>query len=351
MHPLTARQKLVVAHVILSVVVSVVFWLFLHTAIDHPGGREIGVAVLAASGLFAWMLVGFLLWKEPLALWIGLLSIVMPLFFWGRDGRLVVGVALVLFLLWISARSIQHELQERLIFSSARAFVVAKQSSVLGFSLLLSLGYFVSIQMLSWDDLTPRFRLGAGTIEQILTWVSRLDPALASLGKNHQTVDEYLRSFGAASSLETGNETQQFEALNDQIGRLQAQGITVAFSGDALASVRNAAESNALTSGRRQLGELAGRTVEGNESVSALFSEVVQKKLFTIVEGSRLRERIPDRVLPAFIALLFFLTIWPVGLMLFSVWSRMATVVIALFRKVRWIEIGKHPVVQERLEE
>lgn len=345
---LTRRQKLTVGHLILLAGISVVFWSFFQASISSPESITIARALLSASLLFSWLLVGFLVWNGPIALSIGLGGVVLPVLFWGFDARAFAGLLAAVICFWLAAREVSRETRDRLSFSSGRSFVVARQMGVLGFSILLSMGYFLSIRTLSWEDLVSRFQLRAGTVEKMATLVSYVQPELADLGKDHRTVDEYLRSL---NGLDTSDESMQFEQLNDQVGRLREQGINIEFSGDALMLVRGAAEESSLASGRQQLGVLAGRAVEGDEEISVLFAEVLEKKIFAIVDGSRMQERIPDRTLPVFIALLFFLTVWPLALLLFSVWSFVAALCIGLFRSLHWIEISRHPVLQDRLEE
>ncbi len=347
---LTRRQRLVIGHLILLAGISVLFWSLFRTSITLPESAAIVRALLSASILFSWMLVGFLIWKEPTALWVGIGCVVLPPLFWGFDVRAYAGFLVAIFCLWAAAREVSRETEDRLAFSSGRSFAVAKFMGVLGFSILISMGYFLSIRTLSWEDLVSRFQLRAGTVEKIATLVGYVQPELAELGQDHRTVDEYLRSLNGFSFLNTSDEALQFEQLNDEVGRLREQGINIEFTGDALTLVRGAAEESSLASGRQQLGELAGRQVDGDEQISALFAEVLEKKIFAIVEGSRMQERIPDRTLPVFIALLFFLTVWPLALLLFSVWSFAAALCIRLFRALHWIEVTRHAALQERLE-
>ena len=347
---LTRRQRLVIGHLVFLSGTSILFWMLFQTSIAQPESAAILKALLAASALFSWVLVGLLLWREPAALWIGIVCIVAPVLFWGFDTRAYFGLLAAVFCFWAAAREVSRETEDRLSFSSGRSFAVAKQMGVLGFSILISIGYFLSIRTLSWEDLVSRFELRAGTVEKMATLVGYVQPELAELGQDSRTVDEYLRSLNGLSFLNTPDEALQFEQLNNQVGRLREQGINIEFTGDALTLVRGAAEESSLASGRQQLGELAGRTVSGDEQVSALFAEGLEKKIFAIVEGSQMQERIPDRTLPVFIALLFFLTVWPLALLLFSLWSFMAALCIGLFRSWQWIEISRHAALQDRLE-
>lgn len=313
-------------------------------------GFRIGMVCVLASGFFVWILAGLLILEKQWQARLMLAGIVIaPLFVWTFDIRVYLGLCLATLSFFMSTKAVEQEMTERLKFSPIRLLLVAKQLSVFSFSLALSLGYFVSIRTLSWDDLTPRFRLGESTLTKILQWGGRIEPNLATLGEEHKTVDDYLRALNRKASIDQTDEMTQFNQLNDQVGRLREQGINVEFSGDALASVRGAAEEATLTSGRKQIGDLVGRPVRGDEQIVAVFGEVIQNKLFAIVEGSRVREYIPNQVLPIFIAFLFFLTVWPIGLLIFPLWSLGASGIVRVFRMFRWIEIAEQPVMQERL--
>lgn len=348
---MTSRQKLVIGHLLVFLGISVGFWyLFRETLQDSEGARVVQMFLISMV-FFPWLLSGFLLWKELSALYLGSIIAVLPVFFFAMDIRVYGGLLVAAFCIFLGAKKSQHEIQERLSFLPARAFLVAKQSSVLGFSLALSLGYFLSIRTFSWDDLSSRLHFGEGTVRQVISWAGYIQPEFASIGKDNQTVDDYIRSLNRQPSSGIQDDAEQFRQLDDQLGQLRAQGIQVEFSGDALLAVREAAETNMLVSGRKQFEGLVGRPVRGNEPVADLFSEAIEKKLFAITEAAQVRERIPDRVLPTFITLLFFLTLWPVLLIIFSLWSPIGAFLIALFRRFHWIEILKHTVTQERLEE
>ena len=347
----TRRRKLLVGHFLILCAFSVIFWGYFFGTVRLPETGRLMSTLALASILFIWMFSGFVLWQEKEMKMAGALAFTLPIFFWASDWRAYFGGIIVVSLLYVAAVMVGHEQRERLRFSPSRLLLVAKQVSVFAFSLALSLGYFVSIRSLSWDDLEPRFRLGHGAIENILEWGGYIQPELGALVKEKKTVDEYLLSLDQTSFLSADDKTKQFEQLNDEVGRLRAQGISVEFSGDALASVQGVAKENTLMTGRKQLGELVGRSVRGDEQIDAVFAEVLQTKISALLEGSRVRERISDRVLPFFITLLFFLTVWPIGLLLFSVWSALAAASIACFRFFRWIDFAERTVMQEQLED
>ncbi|MBP7811495.1 MAG: hypothetical protein KA054_01470 [Candidatus Moranbacteria bacterium] len=347
----THRKKLLVGHSVVLCVLSVIFWKFFFETVRFPETTRLLTTFMYASVLFAWLLAGFIIWKEKLMRVVGAFLFAFPFLFQVTDWRIYVGGAFVIGLLYVAAVMVEHEQKERRKFSSVRMLLVAKQTSVLAFSLALSLGYFASIRSLSWDNLEPRFRLGHGAIGKILEWGGYIQPELGILVQEQKTVDEYILSLDRSPSLASGDEVKQFEQLNDEVGRLRAQGIKIEFSGDALSSVRGVAEENALTVGRKQLSELVGRPVRGDERADAVFAEVLQTKMSALLEGSRVRERISDQILPFFISMLFFLTVWPIGLLFFSIWSFMATICIAFFRSFRWISCAERTILQEQLED
>lgn len=200
------------------------------------------MTLIFASGVFSWVFVGFLLWNEKWMKGIGVFVFTLPIFFQTTGWQAYLGGMAVVLFLYLTARMVEHEQKERLKFSAVRTLLVAKQLSVFAFSLALSLGYFTYIRSLSWNDLEPRFRLGQGVIEKILEWGGYVQPELGSLIREKKTVDEYLLSLNESSLLSNNDETKQFEQLNDEVGRLRAQGINVEFSGDALSSVRGVAQ-------------------------------------------------------------------------------------------------------------
>ncbi|MBP6889221.1 MAG: hypothetical protein KBC83_03415 [Candidatus Moranbacteria bacterium] len=347
----TNRKKFLVGHLVILCILSVTFWRYFFGTVQSPETFRLIMTLAFASIVFVWMFSGFILWREKASKVIGSVAFTLPIFFQVTGWQAYLGGVLVIGLLYGSALMAEHEQKGRLKFSSIRILLVTKQMSIFAFSLALSLGYYASIRALSWDDLEPRFRLGKGAIEKILEWGGYIQPELGLLIREKKTVDEYILSLDQASPLSGDDESKQFKQLNDEVGRLRAQGINVEFSGDALSSVRGVAQNNALTAGRKQLSELAGRPVQGNEEIGVVFAEVLQTKLSTLLEGSRVQEHISDQVLPFFVTLLFFLTVWPVGLLLFLIWSVIAAIFIALLRSFGWITFVGHMTTQERLDE
>ncbi len=347
----THRNKLAAFHFVTLCILSVTFWRYFLETVLLPEAPRLAIALVFASSVFTWMFVGFLLWKEKWMKVTGALVFTIPIFFQTTGWQAYFGGIVVISLLYMAAVMVEHEQKERLKFSSVRSLLVSKQLSVLAFSIALSLGYFACIRSLSWSDLEPRFRLGHGVTEKILEWGGYVQPELGTLIQQKKTVDEYLLSFNQTSLLSNDDATKQFEELNNEVGRLKAQGINVEFSGDALSSVQGVARDNVLATGRKQLSELVGRPVWGNEQIGTVFTEVLQTKLSALLEGSRAREHIPDRVLPFFISLLFFLTVWPIGLLLFPIWGAVAAFWVAIFRSFQWIVITEHMVMQERIDD
>lgn len=347
----THRKKLVLGHAVLLVLLSGIFWQYFAGTVALPETSRVIITLVLASFLFAWMLAGFLLWKENVMKVVGAFIFTVPIFFQTTGWQAYLAGAAVAVLLYSAAIMVGREQGERLRFSSVRTLLVAKQVSVFAFSLALSLGYFGFIRSLSWDDLEPRLRLGKGGMEKILEWGGYIQPEFGSVIHENKTVDEYILSLNQAPSDSVEEEAKKIEQLSDEVSRLRSQGINVEFSGDALSSVRGVATEDALVMGRKQLSELAGRPVEGHEPVGEVFAEALQAKVSALLEGSRVRERIPDQALPFFIATLFFLTVWPIALLLFSLWSALAALFLLLVRSFGWIVIAPHLQTQERMED
>ncbi len=340
-----------VGHGVILAILSVSFWAFFERVLHAPDPIGLATTAVLISGLFVWFLIGFLLWKEKILALIGSILIVAPILLLGTNWGVLAGMFCVIGLLFWAARLVQKEQKERVVFSVTRSLLVAKHISVFALVLALSLGYFFSVQALSWNDLIPRFRLQTSTVTRLAQWLGVMQPELGELGKQEATVDDYLRSLNQKESRdgESGSSSSEFHELDDQLSQLRDQGIKVEFSGDALTSLQEASEESALTMGREQLSEVAGRPVRGDEQIAAVFGEVLENKFFVIFQTSRLRERIPDRVLPLFAGALFFLTIWPIALLLFSLWSRVASLVFRLLRSAKWVIVRKQLVEQETI--
>lgn len=346
----TSRKKFAVGHIVLLGIFSVFFWRYLEEVLMFPEIISLIMIALSISGIFVWILLGFILWQEWQMKVGGIFVLVAPLVFqeWDVWVLLVSSVAGGLF--FLAARLVQREAEDRLRFSPPRILAVAKSISICAFSLLLSSVYFTSIQTVSWEDIVPRFRFGNESIQTLLRWGGIVQPEMAVLGEENWTVDAYLRSISQVELLKTDvpNQVSEFPR---QFDSLPIQGMSAEFSRDTSISAQSVAEEYTMMTGRKQLSELAGRPVDGEERLSDLFAEILQNKLFAIFEGSRVREHVSDRMLPVLMATLFFLTVWPIGILLFSLWSGTTALLITIFRSARWIIVTEQPGIQERIAE
>lgn len=349
---MTYQQKLLLGHGFFLVLFATLFWWSFVDLLARPSGMEFVQALGFGSLVFSWVLIGFLLWQRSSIFLGGMAALIVPLFFFlGFDWRALLVLLFVGGCFFIALRKTRSEMADRLVFSPRRYFDVARGTSVLGFVLLLSLGYFLSIRTWSWEDLMSHFQLQTGTVEHMMSLVKYVEPKFSVFSGGSQTVDEYLRSVGRMSFVNVGSdESREASQLASTLSRLQQQGIPIEVSGGTLGILEAQGTEALVSSGRQAIEQQVGRSVAGNELIAPVLAEMVQKKIITWVRDGSIQKWIPDQSLPLFVSLLFLLMLWPVGLFVFSFWKWLAAGIVQIFCLLHWVEIKGHTVIQERME-
>jgi hypothetical protein len=218
---------------------------------------------------------------------------------------------------------------------------------IFALSIGLSSAYFASIEKETWEELVPRFSIGEGAASIVFKTVAYLYPTWKNLDDEGMTVDAFLLSLpkkeaGSGMPVMTGSVSGEISPeLAEYLRREMAVQVTnmgESFSQDLI-----------LLAGREQIAMLAGRPVAGDEKIADVFSAAIQNKIVTVLNSDKTTNHVSPQIVPVVLAVLFFLTLIPVGSVLGIVWLLFG---LLLFRGaiwMGWLRLERVPREQEIL--
>ncbi|HCJ45400.1 MAG: hypothetical protein GW815_02090 [Candidatus Moranbacteria bacterium] len=304
------------------------------------------------SFLASLFFLGTVVWNRTTLRVLGGLMLFLPGLYFIRSWEYL-GVGIVsFFLFFFGSSAVMKEAENHLHFHFFKNVRGGSFFFVLGLSLLLSTGYYVSLKNVSWEEMVPRFRLGDGMTKMIFKTAGILNPSFAELSKEDMTVDDFLRTLNThtetdaqveTSDTNTKDITSFFPEMNQL---LKQQNISFVFD----VNQSKTAEALFLESGRKQIASLAGRPVSGDEKLSLVLSSAVQNKLIALMNGGETIRHIPSQVIPFFLALLLFLTLLSLSSLIVPLCILLSSIFFFFFCKLGWLTLATMPVEQEYLK-
>lgn len=315
------RQKLASVLLVLMLLVSFFTWRALARGVLIEEASSFLIPALWFGLLFLFLLAGALVWQEKVLALLAAIFLVVPSLFqaWGMAHFLIVLFSIGL--VWLGLRRVQHELSERIHLSVRRSLAAGLGLLVLGVSLTLSSQYFVHAKSLSWERLVPSFDLAEGVGPLVLHSLRPFSPELASLQDRTVTVDDFLRDV---------------QMKNTERGQLIPPGMQETFW------------RSELNRTKQELGRLLGREILGTENMQTLLSEVLRKK--TVAFFSNEHQSLPVPVLPLFLSVLMFLTLYPLMAFLAPFVGSIVGLVFRLLRHIGWIQVALVSTEREVIE-
>lgn len=310
------RQKLAAGILTTLLLVSFGAWYAIERAVSVPEASHFLIPLLWFFVVCSVFLLGALFWQERALSFLGALFLMVPSAMqevsWIHGGIVLLAIVLV----YRSLRRIQEEMSERIFLSVRRILSAGLGMIVLAISLVISSQYYFNIRTSPWEDLVPNFDFAQGAAPLVWRTVQPLSPELARLGDTTVTVDTFLR-----------------EVKLRQQGESLSQGPT----DDVLWEAELARTKN-------ELGRLLGREVLGTENMQTLLSEALHRKLLALFSSQH--EKLPVPLLPLFLTILIFLTVYPLMAFLLPGITAFVAVLFQLLRRLRVVRVTT--VVGER---
>lgn len=326
------KQILKFSLISLPVIVGFLSWLSVHFSIMSSASGDWLLPTISFSFLYIFLSLLFVVSRE--SLWpkiVSLLVVLLSLFF--AFGLIhVVIILFAILLLFASQRKIRNDLGQNVKLNMIKTLRLGRVFFLIAISLLVSSQYFFESQRKGSEiGSLPRVDF-SGAISS--SWTKGIlesaSPEFSKVSGQDLTIDEFVwQSYKEKRQDYLDNLSQE-----DQL---------------ALGSLESLERQKALEVGRKQFSDMVGRTLSGDEKVSDIFSDMINKKianLFSpkddvIFEGS---------LLPGIMALLLFLTVLSLGSLLIRMLIYMIHFLFWIMRKMGLVVISKVPVEMEVIE-
>ena len=235
-------------------------------------------------------------------------------------------------------RSMQHGLG-RIVFS---------------FSLVIASFYYMQIRTVSGEELLQKLAIDT-TSHAVLTQVlGMVNPDFRKANQENVTVDEFLLAFQKNQS---ANEVAV--PIPSDIELLQMEGMTPADprATQTLIQIKKGLKDNAvaidtrglvLDQGRKQLSDIVGKPLSGEESIADVLAQVINQRIRTYFQPTVANST--SLLLPFVLAVILFVTLWSLGAILTVVWRIITGAAFSFCRRVGVLEIKKVMVEQEVIE-
>lgn len=200
----------------------------------------------------------------------------------------------------------------------------------LAVSLLIASEYYVHIRAETWEELVPKFSLGAGGGDVVLRVAGTFYPELGSMNDEGMTVDMFLENVRQSGGFPEADMAEV--SLNPEEQLL--------FQEQAAASAE---------SGRAELGQLIGRSIAGDERMTDIFSEAIRGKLLAFLSGAKAERNLPNGALPFVLSVLLFVTALSIASFLRGLWVVIGAMLLRGLIRIGVLSVDRVPTEQEVL--
>lgn len=193
---------------------------------------------------------------------------------------------------------------------------------IFSLSLIIASQYYFSIRDSGAEKLIPKFKMEGLSSSLTSKVLSSIYPEFKNLGEDDLTVDQLL--------LET-----QKKQLEQKGGMENIQN-----------KISDINQNVILEQGRKQISQMTGAEITGQERVADLFSETINNKINSFVVPN-LGDNKNFSILPIVMAIFLFLTVISLGSFLSSLWILLVKAIFIILVKIGVVSIAR---IQKEVE-
>lgn len=344
----------------LTLLVAFFAWLSVDRAINVAGASIWGMPILLFSLLFILLYLSSILVRRILILQLMLGAVFLLNFIFAFSFvHVVIMILAYLLALW-SVIKIKADLHLNVKVNLWKSIRVGNSLMLFAFAMAITSQYYCEIKSRNSEHLMPHFSVGEETGGLTSKLLSIINPDFKNLDQEGLTVDQFIlqtqkeKIEDSSASIEISNQIdQQIEKAGANLSLEQKQ----ALREDALKKINDSNQNIdieqaqlMLVEGRKKFSEIAGITLTGDEKVSEVLSEFINRKIDQYLSPDMTNSQ-GSSPLPLIMAIGLFLTILPIGSLLSTLWIMAIEGVIWIFKKTELITIVKVPVEMEIIEQ
>lgn len=270
-----------------------------------------------------------------------------------------IGVLFGFLLVSIGIFHIRRDLQLNIKVNLGKTLTTGKQFLILGFAIVLSSQYFLTVNKKDFEEIIPRF--SENRYSNLLTSkiLSTINPEFEKISTSEITLDEFII------------ESQKSQFGSDNISMLSDQEIENSLSGigdrmppgqkeelrkevkDNLSEVNTqlleGSGKRIIEEVRKKFSALVGSELTGQEKFSEVLNNIINRKVTDYLKPE-IRDKNSISLLPPILTIILFLTIVPLGSLLNIFWMPICRLIFWILIKSKIITINKVSAMVEILE-
>ena len=313
--------------IFLTLLFSFLAWFSVSQAINVPTASTWGAPILWFSFFFISLslcivLIKHLIRTELVVLASFLLSLLF-VFNWEKTFQhLLIILVSILFAFW-GIRRIRQDLKLNIKIDLWKTLRTGSTFFILALSLTIASQYYWETKNTSLENTLPKFKIDALSEKLTSKVLSFVNPDFKNLDEENITVDQFI--------LETRKKQFTESLASEELSN----------------ELFENSQALVLEEGRRQLSDLAGVKLNGQEKLSDIFSSTVNNRINNLISPS-FSENSKLPLLHLILAFILFLTVASLSSFLGILLIPLANLIFFGFRKSGWIEIIK---IQKEVEE
>jgi len=238
-----------------------------------------------------------------------------------------------------------------------KTITTGKTFIIIGMAIVISSQYFYTIKDKDLENILPKIQSSKAFDALTSKILGIINPDFKNISGNSATVDEFIletqKKQTENENVATLSEEQLDANINGQLGDNASPQQKEELKKDTQDKLKNIntrlLESNqqiVLEQSRKNLSEIVGKELTGQEKVSEIFPQMINKKI-TDYFRPKAGESHSLPLLPMILAIILFLTIVPLGSFLNIFWILFSRLIFWILCKSGAITIGK---VQKEVE-
>ena len=317
------------------IVFGIASWSSVERAINVPTSSTWLVPIIFFTIFFVGLSLGAILIKEKVILFSALaISFFTSLFFTFSFWHIGV-IIFSFFVAMLATEKMRKDVTLNIKVDLQKSIRTGKAILILALAIVTTSQYYFETKDTPKANIIPKMETGALT-GKILPIIY---PNLKNNSKDDLTVDEFILEMSKENSnsiLSSFLENPENSQIASMIGKEGAQ------------KINNVNQNVILLEGRKNLENIAGTKLTGQEKISDVFSDMISSRMNEIFSPALTEDNRP--IVSAVSALILFLTIISLGPFLGFVAIYLAVSIFWLMRKADLVKISKVMMEVERVE-
>ena len=330
---------------------SFLSWYFERQAVNASNSGAWLFPIIWFSLLFITLYLSIVIIKEKhflvfLLLISFLSSFIFAIHFW----HLLFILIAILFAL-IGIFKIRRDLDLNIKINLGKTLGTGKQLLLLGIAITVASQYYVEIKNKETLDIVPRVENMTYTNIIISKVLSSVNPNFKNISEENLTVDEFILKTQENQTKEENNSSVNDEQIdkiiNNELGDSATSEQKQEVRDNTLKKLQNISnqamtdnQELILTESRKKMSEMAGKNLTGQEKMSDVFSEMINKKISDFVRVKNTDNKSMP-VIPMVMAILLFLSVYSLGSFLSIFWIYLTQFIFWIFVKSKIVKISK----------